>query len=611
MRTFDSARRDLLRLSSMGLAASAVSAIPALGAAKKAAAPPFSPMLFDIRAFGAIGDGKAVDSPAINKAIEAAATAGGGTVIFPAGNYVCFSIRLKSHVDLYLSQGCAIIAADSPLPGQTTGYMGGTYDPAEPKTAWDAYQDYGHQHWHNSLLWGDGISDFSITGPGLIWGKGLSFGAGPGRPPTDSGGATGVGTHVERPGDPGTPGAAALAGGRGAAGAAAGAGAAGGPSAAGGRGGAGAAGAAGAARPGRGNYPQFQAEQAGVGNKAIGLKNCHNVTLRDFSMLKGGHFAILVTGVDNLTIDNLRIDTDRDGMDIDCCKNVRVSNCTVNSPWDDAIVPKSSFALGYNRSCENINITNCYVAGCWELGSVLDGTWKRRSNGGTGRIKLGTESNGGFVNLAVSNCVFEGCQGLALETVDGGHLQDIAVTNITMRDIISCPIFLRLGARLRGPKGTVGTDQSTVTGTLKRVLISNIACHNTASRFSSNITGIPGFPVEDLKISDVYVECAGGGTADQAKIEVGEHENSYPEPSMLGPLPAYGFYLRHVNRLEMSHVEVAPVAPDARPAIYLDEVHRADFFAITAPSSPPAFSINKSTDVRILMSRATPDSIIP
>ena len=327
MRTFDSTRRDLLRLSSMGLAASAVSVIPALAASKKAGAAALAPMFFDVRTFGATGDGKTVDSPAINKAIEAAAAAGGGTVVFPAGNYLSFSIRLKSHVDLYLSQGSAIIAADSPLPNQTTGYMGGTYDAAEPKTAWDAYQDYGHNHWHNSLLWGEGISDFSITGPGVIWGKGLSFGAG---------------------------------------------------------------------RAARGNYPVFVAEQAGVGNKILGLKNCHNVTLRDFSMLKGGHFAILVTGVDNLTIDNLKIDTDRDAMDIDCCKNVRVSNCTVNSPWDDGIVPKSSFALGFAKPTENVNITNCYVSGCWELGTVLDGTWKRRPNGGTGRIKFGTESNGGF-----------------------------------------------------------------------------------------------------------------------------------------------------------------------------------------------------------------------
>ena len=165
----------------MGLAASAVSAVPAL-AAKKSATPALSPVMFDVRAFGATGDGKTVDSPAINKAIEAAAAAGGGTVVFPAGSYLSFSIRLKSKVDLYLAQGCVIEAAASPKPGETTGYMGGTYDAAEPNTAWDAYQDYGHNHWHNSLIWGEGLNDISITGPGLLYGKGLSFGAGPGAP---------------------------------------------------------------------------------------------------------------------------------------------------------------------------------------------------------------------------------------------------------------------------------------------------------------------------------------------------------------------------------------------------------------------------------------------
>jgi polygalacturonase len=581
MKTFDSARRDLLRLSSMGLAASAVSAIPSLAAAKKPTAPSLSPVMFDVRTYGATGDGKTVDSPAINKAIEAAEAAGGGTVVFPAGTYMSFSIRLKSKVNLHLDQGATIIAADSPKPGETTGYMGGTYDPAEPKTAWDAYQDYGHNHWHNSLIWGEEITDISITGPGLIWGKGLSFGAGPGRPPAASG-ATGVGFGPERPAAP--------------------AGAAQAP-----------------ARPtgprNRGDYPMYQAEQAGVGNKAIALKNCRNVIFRDFSILKGGHFGILVTGVDNLTIDNLKIDTDRDGMDIDCCKNVRVSNCTVNSPWDDAIVPKASFALGYNRPVDNLTITNCFVTGCYRLGTVLDGTWKKftmeadHKVGGTGRIKLGTESNGGFKNITVSNCVFEGCQGLALETVDGALCEDIAVSNITMRDIISCPIFIRLGARLRGPKGT--GDQSTVVGTLQRVLISNISCYNSAAKFGSNITGIPGYTVKDLKIADIFVQNAGGGTEADAKVVVPEKENAYPEPGMLGTLPAYGFYFRHAERLELSHVEVQPAAPDARPCIYTDDVHRADFISITAPSSPPAFSFNNSTDIRVLMSRAAPDTRIP
>jgi polygalacturonase len=589
MKTFDFARRDLLRLSSMGLAASAVSAIPALAASKKIATTALSPIFFDVRTFGATGDGKTVDSPAINKAIEAASAAGGGTVIFPAGTYMSFSIRLKSHVDLFLAQGCTIEAAASPKDGETTGYMGGTYDTAEPNTAWDAYQDYGHNHWHNSLFWGEEISDISITGPGLIYGKGLSWGAetrtGPPR--------TGFGPE-RMAGAAAAPGAGATPG---------------------------AGGGQGAARPAggfvprsRGDYPIYHANQAGVGNKAIALKNCHNITLRDFSILKGGHFGLLLTGVDNMTIDNLKIDTDRDGMDIDCCKNVRVSNCTVNSPWDDGICPKSSFALGYNRACDNINITNCFVTGCYRLGTVLDGTWKKFTQeddhkvGGTGRIKCGTESNGGFRNISISNCVFEGCQGLALETVDGALLEDITVTNITMRDIISCPIFLRLGSRLRGPKGT--GDQSTVVGTLQRVLLSNINCFNSAGKYGSNITGIPGYNVKDIKIADVFVQHAGGGTDADAKIVVPEKENMYPEPGMLGTLPAHGFYFRHVDRLEMSHVEVQPAAADARACIYTEDVHRADFFAITAPNSPPAFSFNKSTDVRVLMSRAAPDSTL-
>jgi polygalacturonase len=537
MKPIDSSRRDLLKLGSAGIAASTFAALPAFAAAKSKARPvPATPMLFDVRTYGATGDGKTIDSPAINRAIEATAAAGGGTVFFPAGNYVSFSIRLKSHVDLHLSQGCTIIAAESPLPGQTTGYMGGTYDAAEPKVAWDIYQDWGHNHWRNSLLWGDGISDFSITGPGLLWGKGLSFGAD---------------------------------------------------------------------RPARGAYPKYVAEQPGVGNKTIGLRNCRNVILRDFSILKGGHFGMLLTGVDNLTIDNLKIDTDRDAMDIDCCKNVRVTNCFVNAPWDDGICPKSSFALGYNRPTQNVAIANCYVSGCWQLGTLLDGTYKRQSTGG-GRIKCGTESNGGFINIAISNCVFEGTQGLALETVDGGLLEDITVSNITMRDITSCPIFLRLGARLRGPKGT--GDQSTVVGTLRRVLISNLNCANSSGRFGSILSGIPGYAIEDVKLSNIYVQNAGGAAPATVDVRPAEDEAKYPEPGMFGLTPSHGFYLRHIQNIEMSHVEVHPATPDPRPSFYLDDVHRADFIAVTAPTTPSAFSINNSSDIRIRMSRAAPDS---
>jgi polygalacturonase len=539
MDSFNSVRRDLLKFGGIGLAAAATT-LPAYAATKSSRHADSG--VFDVRTFGATGDGKTVDTAAINRTIEAAAGAGGGTVLFPAGTYLCFSIHLKSYVDLFLSQGATILAADSPLPGQTTGYNGGTYDAAEPKTAYDAYQDYGHNHWHNSLLWGEDIHDFSITGPGLIYGKGLSFGAG---------------------------------------------------------------------RRARGNYPIYVAEQAGVGNKSITLKNCRNVIFRDFSILKGGHFGLLLTGVDNLTIDNLKIDTDRDGIDIDCCKNVRVSNCTVNSPWDDGICPKSSFALGYNRITENLTITNCYVTGTYELGTVLDGTWKKfaadvKGVGRTGRIKCGTESNGGFRNITISNCVFEGCEGLALESEDGALCEDITISNITQRDVIQAPLFFRLGARLRGPRGS--GDQSTVVGTLQRVLVDNFVSYNTNSRVCSILSGIPGHEIKDIKLSNIYIQHQGGDYADLVKVVPPENVEKYPDPGMFGPMPAGGFFFRHVRNLELSHVEVASMNADPRPSFYLEDVNRADFIAVTAPTSNPAFRLNKVTDLRVLLSRAAKDT---
>jgi polygalacturonase len=524
MENLDSRRRDFLRFGGYAIGAVAIPALPLAAAAQETAPQP----TFDVRRYGATGDGKTLDTDAVNRAIEAASTAGGGTVIFPQGTYLCFSIHLKSQVHLQLQQGSTILAADSPRPGEQTGYHGGTYDAAEPNAPWEAYQDFGHNHWHNSLLWGENLHDLSITGPGLIWGKGLARGT----------------SH---------------------------------------------------------SPDEFSAEQPGVGNKAIALKNCRNVLVRDVSILKAGHFGLLLTGVDNVTLDNLKIDTDRDGIDLDCCQNARVSNCTVNSPWDDGICPKSSFALGYARPTRNVTISNCWVTGYYELGSVLDGTFKKFAPDfrvpRTGRIKFGTESNGGFINMAVSNCIFEGCQGFALESEDGALLEDVTITNTTMRDLTSGPIFMRLGSRLRGPK------DSTKVGCIKRVLISNLNCYNAPTKVSSILSGIPGYAIEDVKIADVYVQTAGGGTIDPTPTP--EFETKYPDPSMFGVTPASGFFLRHLRNLEMSHVEVANASPDARPAFYLSEVERADFFAITAPKE--AFALHQVKDLRIGWSRATAD----
>lgn len=479
-----------------------------------------APHLFSVRDFGAVGDGATIDSPAINKAIDHVASLGGGVVHFPPGTYACYTLRLKSNITLHLGEGAVILAA------APNGVAPNGYDDPGPG-AGNAFQDYGHSHWNNSLIFGEGLHDVSIVGTGLIWGKGLTRGHRfPDDPPDISG--------------------------------------------------------------------------PGVGDKAIALKNCRNVLLRDFKILQGGWFALLATGVDNMTIDNLIVDTNRDGLDIDCCRNVRVTNCTINSPWDDGICPKSSFALGYARPTENLTISDCLLTGNYEMGSVIDGTWKKMPPGfhGYGRIKLGTESNGGFKNVTITNCVFDHCYGIALETMDGALTEDIAISNITMRGLGFPPLFLRLGSRMRGPAGVP-------VGKLRRITIQNIISHGATPQ-PSIIAGVAGHPVEDVKISDVYFHSMGGGSAELAKRRPPEADKAYPDPDMFGDLPANGFFIRHARNIEMSNVEIVTEAADARPAFWLNDVEEIDLFRLRLPKGP-SFLLDQVTGFRSFGSRWLPD----
>src|SRR5437773_5142821 len=503
--------------------------------------------VYNVKTFGATGDSKTLDTSAINKAIDAAAAAGGGTVYFPAGNYLSVSIHLKSNIALYLDQGATIIAANTLSDAK--------YDPPEPNE-WDKYQDFGHSHWHNSLIWGENLTNVSILGPGVIWGKGLVRSGSQSRPQQQN-----DALNNARANEPKTP----------------------------------------------FGYPNPRdAVESGWANKSIALKLCRNVIIRDVTIFHGGHFAILATGVDNLTIDSVKIDTNRDGIDIDACKNVRVSNCTVNSPFDDGICPKSSFALGYARATENVTIANCQVSG-YDEGTLLDGTYKRDYNrynvsGPTGRIKFGTESNGGFKNITITNCVFDYCRGLALETVDGGLLEDVTITNVTMRDISNAPFFLRLGSRMRGPTGPP-------VGALRRVKISNVIVYNAEPKYASIISGIPGLDIEDLTLDHIRIYYKGGGTKQQAELDLPEKETDYPEPTMFGEIPAYGFFIRHVRGIELSDVEVSYLKDDARSPFILSEVKAADLRHVKTmhTKDTPSFVLKDVEEFSIQQSQPLPD----
>jgi polygalacturonase len=455
---------------------SVLSLLMSCAASHPASAPEVVSGVYNVRSFGALGDGKTIDSPAIDRAIAACTKAGGGMVLVPAGTYLCGSVHLASNVNLCLDAGAAILGA----PQDTRDPKApDPYDPEEPFDG-GTFQDEGHSYFHNSLIWGENLTNVSITGRGTIDGGGLV--------------AHTNGDH---------------------------------------------------------------------GNKSIALKNCRNVLLRDITIAHGGWFAVLATGCNLLTADNLTIDTNRDGIDLDCCTNTVVSNCRVNSPHDDAIVPKSTLALGYPVVTENMTITNCQVSGYVE-GTLISGTMVP-CKGATGRIKFGTESTGGFRNITVSNCTFSHCRGLAIEEVDGGTFENITVDNLSMDHVVEYPIFIRLGDRHRG--SPMVSDP-----VMKNIFISNVIATDVERLSGISIMGLADYPIEHVRLTNIRITFNGHGKAKDADRDVPELVDGYPEPARFGVMPSYGLYARHVRDLQLSAVRLELNSQDHRPAVICEDV---------------------------------------
>lgn len=461
--------------------------------------------VYNVRQFGAVGDGHHLDSPAINRAIAACGAHGGGTVCVPPGTYLCGSIRLTNNLNFVIEAGATLLGAPQSLHA---------YDPTEPYTL-GGWQDGGHCYFHNSLIWGENLTNVFITGNGFINGGGLvaqdkildrmvNF------------------DHTDQP------------------------------------------------QPT--NLPPVR-----LGNKAICLKLCRNALIRDVTIYHGGHFAVLVTGCDNLTVDNVTMDTDRDGIDIDCCRNTAVSNCRINSPNDDALCPKATYALGEVRPTENLTIVNCQVSGFAE-GSLLDGTMVpgKRHNG---RIKFGTESSGGFRNCTVANCTFRHCSGLALEEVDGAMMENITIENLAMTDVPDYAIYLTTGQRNRTPNLTTPSRA-------RNISISHVIADLAGPMAGMEITGQPGVPVQGVRLEDIRFTSRGGGTADDAARHPRELGTLYPEPGRIGVLPAYGLFVRHARDIEFANIHLNYAKTDFRHAAWFEDVDGLEIDQLKVQTEP-------------------------
>jgi polygalacturonase len=310
----------------------------------------------------------------------------------------------------------------------------------------------------------------------------------------------------------------------------------------------------------------------------VGCRNVRveGVTLRNSAMWMQHYLACESVVIRGISVWN-HGNENNDMIDIDGCRDAVVSDCFGDSD-DDALTLKSTL----DRPCENITITNCIL----------------RSN--RAAFKMGTESNGGFKNIAVSNCILEasrgpdtiygdghdGREGISLLLVDGGQMENVAVSNMVIRDL-SVPIFMRLGNRARPfaahmPKPGVGT--------FRNVKISNVVATG-ASKYGCGISGIPQQPVECVTLSNIKIVFAGGGTAEDAHAQVPEEEAVYPQSYMFGMLPAYGFYVRHASNVTLDNIELQCQSEDVRPAVVCDDVGDLKISGLEADSSLSAAAV--------------------
>jgi polygalacturonase len=468
-------------------------ALAAFAAQSTAAQSPEKGTSFDVRAFGAAGNGERLDTRELQRAIEACARAGGGTVRFPAGTYLTGTLVLKSRVALQLESG-AVLLGSTDLKD---------FPPHTP--AFRSYTDVNYVE--RSLLYAEKSEQISILGQGVIDGQG--------------------GAKV------------------------------------------------------------FQAGHGQDGYKRrpflIRMIECRNVTLREVTLRNSPMWVQHYLACDDVLLDGLTVESvvnaNNDGIDIDCCRRVRIANCRIRS-GDDAIVLKSTAP----RACEQVVVTNCVLSSDCNA------------------FKCGTESTGGFRDIAVSNCVIHDTRlaGIALESVDGGTLEGVTISNVRMARVRG-GIFLRLGNRARPylasePGGGEGKHQPETgmappgVGQFRNVHIAQVS-GDGADTVGCALAGLPGHPIENIRLEGVRFEFAGGGTAADTQRQIPEAEAAYPEYAMFGRLPAHGFYCRHVRNLVLDGIEVALASPDQRPAMVCDDIETLELTGWLASGSPTSAEI--------------------
>ena len=429
---------------------------------------------FLITDYGAVADGTTLNTSAIQAAIDACATSGGGTVVFPSGKFLTGTLVLKSNVEIHLKRNATLL-----------GSIHQTDYPAQPMPKYRALRDEGG---FNALIYAEGLENIAISGNGTIDGQG----------------------HLQRSRD---------------------------------------------------DIPEGQKDDR---PKIIMFISCQNITVKDVHLQSSGFWMQHYLDCEDVNITGISVynhsNHDNDGIDIDGCRRVIVSDCSFDST-DDAITFKSTG----KAMCEDVVITNCIASSF------------------TNAIKMGTETTGGFKNISISNCVIKpsrhsgkriyddnepesGYSGITLLIVDSGVMDGVNINNITIEGT-QAPIHMRLGNRAR--KHFAEAPEPPV-GKMQNISISNIVVHG-AGTWTSSIEGMLGYPIKNISLNNIQLMGVGAITEGNYLTFVKEDDTGYPEPHN-APLPACGLYLRHVEGITIDNIVIGVENKDERTPIWAEDV---------------------------------------
>jgi len=319
--------------------------------------------------------------------------------------------------------------------------------------------------------------------------------------------------------------------------------------------------------------------------------SCKNIRVVGIRMINSGIWNQHYLDCEDVIVDKINVSNhanrNNDGIDIDGCRRFILSNSTFDTD-DDAIVLKSTGAA----ACEDIVITNCIVSSFCNA------------------IKAGTESTGGFKNISISNCVIKpsvnphppifgtahGIAGLSLEIVDGGIMDGVSISNITIEGT-NCPLFIRLGNRAR--KHTEDAPEPPA-GIMRNIVINNVVAYHTGN-YSSSITGIPGNYIENLSLSNIQFSNKGGLKAgeyidDVEKVK--EAEKGYPQPTVWKELPSSGLFIRHAKNVQIRGLMLNSEELDPRTPIIAIDVNGLQIQSVSKINNTGADVFFKGVNVK-------------